>query len=192
MLSRILQEIRNALRGCLEIALFLKIGITRFEGTIPAFLRSLVVPFLIIPVVIWTVPVLGDLANRSSGWIAMLHATQLVFGIASFMAIVYVLKNRIVTNEDYLRTITAYNWLSVPSYVINIPLILMGHLAVHSWADVSAMMLLVTLYCYCYLAYMLTHSLRTSWIFGITIAMLDFMVGEAVRNIVKYFYVLHM
>ena len=192
MLSRSRQdEIRNALWGCVEIPLYLKRGATRFTGTVSAFKHSLIIPILLVPIIITTVPAQQLYADQSFLWIACLYVMQVFLGTAFFMLAVYLFKSKDVTNEHYLRCIVGYNWLGLSAYCVNIPLILLGHLGVHPWGDIYSMMMLVSLYSYSYLAYMITYTLKTNAFIGMTLAVLDLLLSEVIRNVTTYFMMHH-
>lgn len=180
-------EIRNALRGCLEIPLYLKTGATRFVGTKAAFKRSLLVPLLLILVIIYAIPGPPIYEDKSFDWQFTLMFVQVSLGTAAFGAVTYFFRGRGVTLEDYLKCMTGYNWLSLSAFVVNIPLILLAVLGINTWDDVFAMMILVTIYSYSFLAFMIIYTLRITIFIGVSFALADLLMGEIIRNITTYF-----
>jgi hypothetical protein len=183
----ITDEFKNALRGCLEIPLYLRIGATRFSGTVAAFKRSMLVPVCLIPIIFLVIPKSEVYASKSFEWQASLMLIQILLGTAIFAGIIYFFKAKNVTNEDFLKCMTGYNWLSLSAFAVNIPLILLALLGINTWDDVFAMMILVTLYSYSFLAFMITHILRTNIFIGMAFAIADLMLGEIIRSITTYF-----
>lgn len=179
-------EIKNALWGCVEIPLFLKKGATRFTGTVSAFKHSFLVPILFSPIIAATIPVSKLYTDKSFLWVVCLYFLQFVIATSIFMGAVWFFKSKQVTKAQYLQCISAYNWLGLSCYVVNLPLILMGHLGVHPWGDIFAMMLLTNFYCYSYLAYMITHVLKTNAFVGTSLAILDMLLGDVIRNLTIY------
>jgi len=180
------EEMQNALRGCLEIPLYLKIGATRFSGSVDAFKRSFVIPALIIPLVALTIPNPPLYADKSVAWTIGLFCIQEIFAILFFAGILSFYKNKNVTSGQFLKCLTAYNWISIPAYVVNIPLILLAVIGVHTWDDVSAMMVLTALYTYSYLAFMISKILGTTWYVGLAFAMADLMMGAVIDNVTTF------
>lgn len=180
-------EVKNALWGCLEIPLYLKKGATRFSGTVSAFKRSFVIPILLIPVIIYSIPLPDLYADKSFDWEFALMFIQICLGTAAFAGIIYFFKAKHVTTEDILKCLTSYNWLSLSAFAVNIPLILLAVFGINTWDDVYAMMILVTLYTYSFLAFMITHTLRINIFLGVAFALADLMIGEIIRNITTYF-----
>lgn len=179
-------EIKEALWGCVEIPLFLRKGTTRFTGTIGAFKRSFIIPAFVIPLVVMIVPSAPELSDRSTGWMLSYVALAVLLSITVYLLAMYLLKSKSVTNEQFLKFATGYNWLSLSVFVIQTPLMLLAILGINTWDDVQAMMLLVTLYAYGYLAYMITHVLKMEWYLGFAFAMMDLLISEIMFNLAQY------
>ena len=180
-------EIKNALWGCLEIPLYLKIGTTRFTGTLDAFKRSIWIPALLIPVVAIVIPNPEPYADKSHLWAICLLMLQMFLSTSCFIAGIYFFRMKHVTNEQFLRCITCYNWLSLPSFIINIPLMMLAVTGVNTWDDVYAMMILLVLYSYTYVAFMITYTLRINGYLGCAFALMALLIDDIVRNICTYF-----
>jgi hypothetical protein len=187
----IINEIRNALWGCVEIPLYLKKGATRFSGTLAALKRSFLIPIILIPIIIYTIPSTGVYEGKSFDWQASLMLIQIILGTGVFAAIIYFFKAKHVTADDLRKCLTGYNWLSLSAYVVNIPLILLAVFGINTWDDVFAMMILVTLYSYSFLAYMIARILKIHIFLGVGFALADLMMGEIIRNLTTYFMLHH-
>lgn len=187
MPSLIKDEIKMALRGCLEIPLYLKMGAIRFSGTLASFKRSMIVPILLIPVILYVLPKSEMYGDKSIGWQATLMFLQVIIGIAVFASVVYFFKPKNVTKNDFLKCLTAYNWLSLSAFVVNIPIILLAVFGINTWDDVFAMMILTTLYSYSFLAFMIIYVLRVGIFFGVAFALTDLLLGEIIRSLTTYF-----
>jgi hypothetical protein len=179
-------EIKEALWGCVEIPLFLKKGTTRFTGTLGAFKRSLLIPALMIPLIVMIIPNSTEYTDRTTGWMLSYMGLAVFLSTIVYLTAMYFFKSHTVTNEQFLKFATGYNWLSLSGLVIQIPLMLLAILGINTWDDVQAMMLLVTLYAYGYLSYMITHVLKMDWYLGFSFAMLDLLVTEIMYNISEY------
>jgi|JI8StandDraft_2_1071088.scaffolds.fasta_scaffold102049_2 hypothetical protein len=179
-------EIKEALWGCVEIPLFLKKGATRFTGTLGAFKRSFLIPALIIPLVVMTIPNPPEYVDRSTEWTLGYVGLGVLLSTIVYLIAMYFFRSKEVTNEQFLKFATGYNWLSLSGFVIQIPLMILAMLGVNTWDDVFAMMALTTLYSYGYLAYMITHTLKMDWYLGFAFAMLDLLVAETMYNISEY------
>ena len=183
----IIDEIRNALWGCVEIPLYLKRGASRFSGTITALKRSFLIPIIFIPIIIYTIPNTGVYEGKSFDWQASLMLIQIIIGTAAFAAMIYLFKAKHVMADDLRKCLTAYNWLSLSAYVVNVPLILLAVTGINTWDDVFAMMTLVTLYSYSFLAYMIMRVLRVHLFIGVAFALADLMMSEIIRSLTTYF-----
>lgn len=188
MMSPVIRdEIKNALWGCVEIPLYLKKGATRFSGTLSAFKRSLLIPVLLIPIILFSVPTPEIYADKSLLWQINLLLIQVILVTATFAGIIYFFRAKHVTTEDILKCLTAYSWLSLSVFVTNVPLILLAVFGINTWDDVFAMMMLVTIYNYSFLAYMSAHTLRIHILLGVAFAVSDLLMAEIIRNITTYF-----
>lgn len=184
--QEIRHEIHEALWGCVEIPLFLKKGVTRFTGTLEAFKRSFLIPVCIIPFIVMIIPNPPESVDRSTEWMMGYVGLAVFLSTFVYLTAMYLFKSHTVSNEQFLKFATGYNWLSLSGFVIQIPLMLLAILGINTWDDVQAMMLLVTLYAYGYLAYMITHILKMDWYLGFAFAMLDLLVAEIMYNISEY------
>lgn len=181
------QEIKNALWGCVEIPLYLKMGALRFSGTVSAFKKSLIVPLCMAPLIAIATPNPPPYEDKSVIWTTMLLLIQAYLVVSVFAAILHFFKPKTVTSEQYLRCITGYNWMIVPSFVINIPFILLAVTGLNTWSDVYALMMLTAFYSYAFLAFMITHMLQIRWYMGLSFAVADLMFGQIIQNISIYF-----
>ncbi len=189
MLTSIKDEVRNALWGCLEISLYLRKGATRFSGKKAAFYRSLLVPLFCLPLIIWIIPDTENETDRTFIWRFSLMCIQMYLGTAAFATILYGFKGKNTSFEDFLKCLTAYNWLTLSGFVVNIPLILLALSGVNTWDDVLAMMLLLGIYTYSFLTFMIIYVLRVSIFTAVSFAVADLLMGEVISNITTYFMV---
>lgn len=180
------QEIKNALWGCLEIPLYLKQGTTRFLGTKEALKRSFLIPLLLIPVTLFCLPSEMMYDGKPIAWQANLMFLQTIIGTSLFGAVLYFFKAKHVTVTDILKCVTCYNWLSLPAFIVSIPVILLGVFEINAWVDVSAMLLLITLYNYSFLAFMIANVLRIHILLGLAFAITDLMMSSIVSNLTQY------
>ena len=179
-------EINEALWGCVEIPLFLRKGATRFTGTIGAFMRSCLVPICVIPLIMLIIPNPPGYQDRSTGWFLTYIGLAVFLTTFFYLTAMYAFKSRAVSDEQYLKFATGYNWLSLSGFVIQIPLMLLAILGINTWDDVFAMMLLTTAYAYGYLTYMITHVLKLNWYLGFAFAMLELMIAKIMYNISEF------
>ncbi len=177
-------EISEALWGCIEIPLFLKKGATRFGGTIGSFKRSCLVPALIIPLIVMIMPGPAPEATDRTSLAMMSLGTFLSTSV--FLLAMYFLKSRSVTNTQFLKFATGYNWLSVSGFVTQLPFILLVTLNFDVSYNVSIMMLLEILYTYAYLIYMICRILKMDWYSAFAFAVMEFLIGRIMYNIAEY------
>lgn len=115
------QSLRDSLRGCYEIPLFLARGVERFENTKAAFYQSLLVPLLFIPLQVPVAALDPPLSGLPVLSLFIIMTYRTVVGTAFFLGGVWLLCWPLDRREHFFRFATAYNWLSLPAWILLLP-----------------------------------------------------------------------
>lgn len=185
-LSVIPFEIRNALWGCLEIALFLTKGVTRFSGSCAAILRSVLILVLCVMLYVAILPDdhKGEPVSYWSSVVTML--LSILLSSSLFLTGMYFFKNKTMPKEVFGQFISAYNWLNIPEACIQIPVMLLAFFGVHTWDEVYIVLFFLNFYVCAYSAFFIARFFQISWYMAISLVVIDVMLGDMSQYLVSY------
>lgn len=182
-------EIRQNLMGCLETALFMRGGATRFCDSRKGMIKSFAIPALLLPLTLITVLYAHPsetLSATSANFLIAIYTLRLFVYLGLFLAFVYTMAKQMDKLEDFFRFATANNWLTIPAAALMLPLVvsfLTGH---HTWADIYPMLVFITLYSYAYTAFMAAHVMRIPMELAGFIAIAGMAIHQTSLNVLKW------
>lgn len=158
-----------SVRGCLELALFLRRGADRFQNDLTGFWFSFLIPVLLIPLNIlqaYSYPEFGD-----TSWPTMLvvFSYQIAISTAFLLGSVWLLCWPLDRRNNFLKFGTAYNWLSIVGCVVFLPYMLVFGLTSFSAEELSHLLITTIGLFYCVLCFTIRHTLNVSWIIALLI-----------------------
>lgn len=160
-------EIKSALLGCLEIALFMPKGIERFGTDIGAMWRSFILPILSMPLTFIALTHMQnatpELTEASYITVAGLFFIRGIFTIILGLGILYAFSKAYDRMQYFCLAITIGNWTTVISTVLFLPILLSMMLGWHNWEDVYPFSLILTMYTYIFGTFAMTYALRIPW-----------------------------
>lgn len=177
-------ELRLALLGCLEIPVFLKRGVERFGDNIAAAKLSLLALLLVIPVA----AAFNGLAPNN---IDMTYGASLVHVLFSwvlssvlFLGILFVLMGIIKDRVHFWKFVAIYNWLNLPSFLIQLPFLFVVALHWAAWETMQDYLILQLLFAYAYQAFAMTHTLKIHWTIAAAFSMVDLICSSLAAKII--------
>ncbi len=181
--------IKRNLLGCLETALFMPGGAGRFSESREGMIRSLIVPFLVLPVTAATF--IAAHPDYSAGGTAQIMAgiyvIRTIVYLAAFMGFSYMTAKYLDRMDCFYKMVAAHNWLLLPAALLTLPLTL-GFISGHyTWNEIFPMVTLISVYFYAYLAFMSIKLLKIPVELGIFIGIAAMALNQSALSLVKTF-----
>lgn len=183
--ENIIAEIKSALRGCLEIPVFLKQGVDRFSGTPRAILHSFIVLLIMIAVFYAVYPPEEKYADKPENWELTQNYVSSIFSTLLYLSIFFLFRPKNSTLDQFGKFISGYNWLSVSVFVIYLPFIVMGHAGIYAWDEVYNITAVFLIYLLAFQAFFTKHVLNATWPYAILFSVLDIIIGQAGDGIIE-------
>ena len=181
--------IKNNLLGTLEIALFLRGGVDRFQPTNKNFKTSFLIPILLLPMTLATVffahPA-GELADGATQILAIIYTLRLFLSLGLFLGFVYIMAKTLDKTNEFKRLATANNWITIPAAVAMLPLLAMFLSGSHSWTEIYPMMVCITLYSYAYSGFMIAHVMRIPYELAGFMAIAGMVIHQSSLSFMKW------
>ena len=165
------QSLKDSLRGCYEIPLFLKEGIERFENSRAAFLQSLLIPLLLIPM---QLPVAGsdpELAQYPLLTVVVILSYRVIVSTAFFLGGVWLLTWPLERNDRFYRFATASNWIGLTGYVLLLPYFILIMTGAFSAEQLGTFLLFLIGFFMTLTAFTARHALNVHWAIAAMIGM---------------------
>jgi len=177
------QKIRkNHLLGCFEIALFMKEGFLRFDDSQKSFLQSFWVLGLNIPLLLLAIPFIyaakEELQSDSMTFIAILFILKFVIFYAIGFIFIYYLCRFMKRSEHFKQYVTISNWSALIGIIAFIPLLALLHFTQKSYDDLYYAIIILSLYSYCYSAFIIRHVIKIPWELAIFITICFLAINE--------------
>ena len=169
--------------GCMEILLFMPVGVDRFNSSRSAAVRSFLVPIALLPIL------LAVMVAMSEGFplaiLISLHMIRIILSAALFFVVVYFLSKQFERQEHFYKFVNVVNWSNIPGVLLTLPILvalLMGY-------DVTALesyAVFITIVGYVYSAFILTHCFRFPWEMGGFIAIVGLAIDQNLLDVTVY------
>ena len=179
------QEIKQNLAGCLEILIFMRKGIERFQNVSRTdAIKSFLIPLLLFPFV-FTALVMTSKEGHSIPFIISVHFFRIVIGAMIYLTIVYFLSKQLERQEHFYRFLVIINWISLFDIIFVSPVMFY----IFTGGEVTTIepyAVFITLLGYVYLAFIITHSFRVPWEMGGFAAIVGLAVDETMWDIIHF------
>lgn len=177
------QEWKQNLVGCMEIFLFMPVGVDRFQSSWSAAMRSFIVPVVLLPILLAVMVAMS--AGFSLGILLSLHMIRILLAAGLFFAVVYFLSKQFERQEHFYKFVNVVNWSNIPGVLLTLPILValvMGYdiTALESYA------VFITIVGYIYLAFILTHCFRFPWEMGGFIAIVGLAIDQNLLDVTVY------
>ena len=153
--------------GALECALFMKQGIPRFNGDLPAMMKSLLIPLAFLPLsfigLYYSQGQRPELAAISYEYLALLFIGKTFFTTLLGLAMIYGFAKYYDRTQHFCRTITAGNWASIAPTLLFLPVLYSMSMGWHSWEEVYPVTIVFSIYTYALAGFILTFALKIPW-----------------------------
>jgi len=169
------REIKSNLLGCLELTLFMRRGVVRFESSRVAAIKSFLITLLVLP------PTLAVMVALSEGYAASLlvtlHAIRIVLSMVLFLGAVYFITKQYDRQSYFYKFINIFNWMNIPGIILCLPIlsIIITGASIEAFESYAVF---ITLLGYVYGAFIITHTFRIPWEMGGFIAIISLAIDQ--------------
>lgn len=164
--------IKTHLRGCLELALFLKRGTERFKPTTNDFWLSFLIPTLLIPLNVIQAYAYPEFRDAPWSMMIVIFGYQVMISTAFFLGSVWLLCWPLERKAEFTKFGSAYNWLSITGVVISVPYMLLFVLTPLDADQLSHLLITTVGFFFCVLAFAIRYILNVSWVVALLITAL--------------------
>ncbi len=179
------QEWKQNLTGCMEIFLFMPVGIERFSPHKKDAIKSLIIPLLLLPITLVAVLSLPEESEGPLSFLILLQVVRTVGAFSLFLLVVYYLAKQFGRQEHFFRYLNAGNWCNIPGVLLTMPL-MYGIFMGHEMAGYESYAVFITLVGYVYSAFILTYSFRLPWEMGGFIAIVGLAINENLFDLTHF------
>lgn len=183
------KDISIKLLGCLEAALFMPETARRFGSSYDEMIRSFYIPVIAFPLTLLAVYLYPrpEIANHSDAIISMLYSLRFAFSLGIFLGFVYFIAAKIERTEHFYQFVTANNWLTIPSTIISIPiLMLLTQGDTHAVQEAQVLSLILVFYTYAYTAFTAACILRIPLELAGFIAITGLLINNSTHDIIGW------
>lgn len=167
------QSIGQALWGCLEIPLFMKIGPARFVNSPEAMKASFVVPAFLLPLMIWLASINPEYAAMPFGILVFKFILFAVSTLFVYLLLIYAITGWLDRRDRFNHFVNAYNWLNVSSFVMILPIALLVIFNIYTFEEVEHLILFIMMYGFAYTGFLITFSLNINWMLAASLAIVN-------------------
>ena len=176
-------EWKKNLLGCMEVFLFMPVGVSRFDPSRTAAIKSFIIPLLLMPIV------LAVFVTQSSGFsfslLISLHLLRMALAVLLFFTAVYFLSKQYNRHQYFYQFMTVSNWSNIPSILMVMPIIV-GLMMGYNMAVFESYAVFVTLAGYIYSAFIITYCFRYPWEFGGFVAIVGLAIDQNLLDLAEY------
>ncbi len=172
------QNLRSALSGTIEIPLFLKSGVTRFENSFWATAQSFFVPaLLMVPsAYLWT------FSPYFSGFDIFQLATRfsleyLLSGVI-FLAVVFLTVSFLKKETYVFRFVTALNWTTLFLFVLQTLTFGLLNTGVLNWPNAQVFLMIQMVYGLSFQAFLIARCFGVHWSLAIALAAAHYGISQ--------------
>lgn len=181
-------EIKRSLLGCLEFALLMRQGRTRFGSSYDEAVRSFIIPILLSPpillvILLYPAPELSELSRDT---LALIFALRMALVNILFLSAVWWIVGEINRREYFLQFVIANNWLSVPATLLIIPCIWLSFSGSYTWEELYPFTCVLMLYSYIFTAYMASSILRVPLELAGFITFISYVINTHTMDIMNW------
>ena len=173
-----MQKISDALRGCLEILLFLKEGPGRFQSTKEAFLLSFIVVLFLLPTDSYIAAINPEFRAYSFTDMLARFTFEYLSFLTLYLTAMYLVAKALNQKEGFLRFANAQNWLNIPQLVIQLPIFLGVICGRWTWGEVYYFLIFQIMYGYAYTAFLIAGAYRINWMLATGLSILGMAIGQ--------------
>lgn len=180
---------KDHLLGCLDAMLFMPGADKRFRGSYNYMLGSFVIPVLLFPLMILGILIspAPSLEDQSQNMISLIYSLRFCIALGIFLGFVYYLSRKTDRTDHFFRFVTAYNWLTIPSVLLSLPvgLMLASNDPVTAQQGLVLSYILVG-YVFAFTSYIAACTLRIPIELAAFVAIIGFQINDSTYEVVRW------
>lgn len=173
-------ELKTNLFACFEVFLFMRRGISRFEVSHSAAVKSFIITFLTCPATLILMSYLSP--GVSYNLVFSLNMARLIFAGAFFLTAVYFLVQHFGRAQHFYRFMLIWNWMNLPFTLLLLP-VLWGIALGSPMENLESYSVFITLTGYVYSAFIITSCFRIPWEMGGFITIIGMAIDHNLWNL---------
>jgi hypothetical protein len=172
------QNIGSALSGAIEIPLFLKSGVTRFENSVWATTQSFLIPaLLMIPsAYLWTLS--PHFAGFNILSLAGRFSIEYVLSNVVFLASVFLAVSFLKRETSFLRFVTALNWTALFLFILQAFTFALLSTGVLNWPNAQVFLMIQMVYGLLFQAFLIARCFGVHWSLAIALAAAHYAISQ--------------
>lgn len=178
------QKITQALMGCLDIPLFLKTGIGRFENSWGAAKLSFAVPVVLLPLVATVAPFNPQYQGQTYLMVLLQFVLLYLLTTALYLPLMYIITKSLGKLEAFPRFVGMQNWVGISGFVIILPILLGMSTGRWEWEEAYPLFVTMTLYSYAYVAFAITYTFSINWMLATSLSILGMACDDIARMVI--------
>lgn len=172
------QKIPEAVKGCIEIILFLKTSVERFENTKKNAVASFGIPVFFLLIESAIAPINADFENYSYTEILVRFLAVTAISLLLYLPTLYFISQSLNRSQYFPRFVVIRNWMALNEFILMIPVwggVMGGR---WTWEEVHPFLLFLSMAGYAYTAFTITHTFRINWMLAASLAILGMACDE--------------
>lgn len=166
------REIARNLMGCLDALLLMPTTRLRFTQSYEGMLRSFFIPVLVFPLTALAAFLQSGIAPGTELLTLPLYSLKVWLALGAFLAIMSYVARQTGRKEHFYQFVTAYNWLSLPSALLFLPVLTMMTGTETDVRHGMALLTCLSFYCYGVTAFTAASVLRIPIELGASVVVL--------------------
>lgn len=172
------QNLGSALSGTIEIPLFLKSGVARFENSFWATVQSFLVPALLMlpSAYLWTLS--PHFAGFNVFSLAARFSLEYVLSGIVFLAAVFMAVSFLRKENSFLRFVTALNWTALFLFVLQAFTFALLSTGVLNWPNAQVFLMVQMVYGLLFQAFLIARCFGVHWSLAIVLAAAHYGISQ--------------
>lgn len=158
-------------------------GIGRFDGSIRAMVYSFIIALFSFPIGFFLSSQNPEFAHMTMANLMIRTASITVVNCVIMFGLMFIITRALKKTSELPKWITISNWLSVPAFLLMLPLMVALYTKFHSWSEVYPVLLVIMIYQVACEAFVATNVLRISWMLGTAYALFGLVIADFVTQL---------
>lgn len=170
------KEVKENIKGVLELFLFMSRGLDRFKDDKTSAIKSFIVPLFLMPTFLILAYYEGGHTSIVS--LLILHISQIIVATAIFLSAIYFFAKHYKRMEHFYKFITVTNWMSFAVILFMIPVTYGLLSGIMTWEQVEPFCSVIVLIFCAINAFIITYLFKIPFELGVFLAIFNLMVGQ--------------
>ena len=158
-------------------------GIGRFDGSIQTMAYSFIITLFSFPIGFFLSSQNPEFAHMSVANSVIRTASITAANCVVMLGLMYIIARALKKTSELPKWITITNWLSVPAFLLMLPLLVELYTKFHTWSEVYPFLLVIMIYQVACEAFVAANVLRISWMLGTAYALFGLVIADFITRL---------